>query len=330
MREKANDRPRIVETLQEKPSFLITSHNSPCGDAIGSELAMGFLLERLGKEVIIRNSGPVPRNLAFLPGADKILCGFELQKQPQVLILVDCANIDRVGGPSQELRKFDTIINIDHHVSNDYFGTLNYVDADAASTGEMIFPLFEELVGGVGQEEAACLYTSILTDTGSFHHAGTKPRTHEIAARLLSKGIDPSSIAREVYGNFCLASRKLLGLALSSIQLSEDGEIAWIKVTGEMYREAGGQERNAHDFIDYIYPMKDVRVSLLLRELDEKNVKVSFRSNLVDVNQIAQVFGGGGHQRAAGCTVEGTMADAEKTVVKTVQKSLDDEKRCRI
>ena len=326
MREKANDRPRIVEALREKPSFLITSHDSPCGDAIGSELAMSFLLERLGKEVIMRNSSPVPRNLTFLPGVDKISCGFELRNRPQVVILVDCANIDRVGGPSQKIRDFDTIINIDHHLSNDYFGTLNYVDADAASTGEMIFSFFEELVGGVRREEAVCLYTSILTDTGSFRHAVTKPRTHEIAAHLLSKGIDPSSIAREVYGNFSLASRKLLGLALSTLRLSEDGKIAWIKVTAEMYRKTIGHEKNAHDFIDYIYPMKDAWVSLLLRELGNGNVKVSFRSNLADVNQIARVFGGGGHQRAAGCTVKGIMADVEKAVVETVQKFLDDKK----
>lgn len=326
MKEKETDRAQIIEILREKSSFLITFHDSPSGDAIGSGLALGFLLERLGKEVVIRNADPVPLNLLFLPGVDKISRGFELKKPPQVAVVLDCANIGRIGAGSDTVKKFDIIVNIDHHVSNDFFGMLNYVDAGAGATGEQIFSLFEELLpGDIWREPAICLYTSIVMDTGLFQHKNTKPRTHEIIAILLGKGVDASSVAREVYGNFSLANRKLLGLTLADIQLSNDGKIAWLKVSGDMYQKADAQETDAHNFIDYIHLMKGVSVSLLLRELKDGNVKVSFRSRLVDVNRIADVFGGGGHPGAAGCIVKGQMADVEKKVIAAVQKTVSRE-----
>jgi phosphoesterase RecJ-like protein len=317
---------KIAKIFREKASFLITAHSTPCGDAIGSELALGSLLQRLGKEVTIINSVPVPPNFLFLPGANKILCSSKIKKNLEAAVVLDCGTIDRVGSIADAIKQFDIIINIDHHISNDYFGTLNYVDVDASATGEQIFTFFEPLVGDVNKEEAMCLYTSIMVDTGSFRYANTKPRTHEIAAHLLKKGVDTTLITDKVYGDFSLANRRLLGLALATLQLSDDGQIAWFKVTRKMYQETGGTENNAHDFIDYIHSMKGVLVSFFLREVNSENVKVSFRSNLVDVARIAQTFGGGGHCRASGCTVKGQMEEVEKKVLETVEKFLPDQK----
>jgi len=315
-------REKICEVFREKSSFLITSHKDPCGDAIGSELALGSLLRRLGKEVIIINSDPVPPNLLFLPGADKILCSSEIRRIQEVAVVLDCGTLNRAGSVAEAVKQSDIAINIDHHISNDHFGTLNYVDVDASATGEQIFSFFKQLNLVVNKEEAMCLYTSIMMDTGSFQHANTKPHTHAIAAHLLSKGADTNLIAREVYGNLSLANRRLLGLALTNLRLSDDARIAWFKVTRQMYQETGGTETDAHDFIDYIHCMKDPLVSFSLREVDSGNVKVSFRSNSVDVARIAQSFGGGGHGRASGCTIKGQIEEVEKKVLETVRKSL--------
>ena len=315
-------REKIAEVFRQKHSFVITSHSSSCGDAIGSELALASLLRRLNKEVIIINSDPVPPRFFFLPGASEILCSSEIKKTCEAAVVLDCGTLSRTGSIADVIRGFDIIINIDHHSSNDYFGTLNYVDVDAAATGEQIFSFFELLGCDVNREAAMCLYTSILLDTGSFRHANTKPRTFEIAAHLVRKGADTSFVASEVYGNFSLANRRMLCLALTTLQSTDDGRIAWLRVTQQMYRETGGTGNDAHDFIDYIHSMKGVLVSFCLRETDNGNVKVSFRSSSVDVGGVAQTFGGGGHRRASGCTLKGRIEEVEKKVVETVQKFL--------
>ena len=323
MKEKADNKSGIIKTLRNNDFFLITAHDNPCGDAIGSELAMKLLLERLGKKAVIKNTSPVPSNLLFLPGAGEILHGSGLKEIPEVAVVVDCANLNRIGAFSDSVGNFDVIINIDHHISNDYFGTFNYVDTEAASTGEIIYRLFREIAGELEKDEATCLYVSIIADTGSFQHTGTKPQTHEAAAYLLSRGIDPSFVAKEVFGNFSAANRRLLGLSLSGLKLKANGRIALISVTREMFRKTGAQEEDCRDFIDSIHYMKGAQVSILLRELDGKNVKVSLRSNFVDVNEIAQLFGGGGHCRAAGCIVKGTVENAEKRILEAVESFLD-------
>ncbi len=318
---------KISEAFNKNSSFLISSHETPCGDAIGSELALGSLLRRLDKEVTIINSDPVPANLLFLPGAGDILCCSEIRKTQseitrtqEVAVVLDCGTLNRTGSVADAIKQFDIIINIDHHISNDSFGTLNYVDVDASATGEQIFSFFEPLACEVNQEEAMCLYTSIIVDTGSFRHTNTRVETHKIAAHLLSKGVDTNLIAKELYRNLSLANRRLLGLVLGNIQRSECGRIAWSKVTRKMFQETGGTESDAHDFIDHIHCMKDVLVSFFLREGNSGNVRISFRSNSVDVDKIAQAFGGGGHEKASGCTVKGKIEEVERKVLETVQK----------
>ncbi len=327
MKEKVDDKSRIIETLQHNDSFLITSHDNPCGDAIGSELAMKLLLERLGKKAIIRNPEPVHSNFLFLPGAEEIFHGSGPKEIPEIAVALDCANLNRTGCIADVISNSKVIINIDHHISNDYFGTLNYVDTEAASTGEIIYRLFREIAGELEHDEATCLYVSIVADTGSFQHAGTKPQTHEAAAYLLGRGIDPSFIAREVFGNFSAANRRLLGLALSNLKLKSNGRIALIRVTRKMFQETGAQEKDCHDFIDFIHYMKGVQVSVLLRELDGGNVKASLRSNFVDVNRIAQLFGGGGHCQAAGCMVKGPVEDVEKKILEAAENLLNRKKK---
>ncbi len=159
---------KIVKTLKEKKSFLVTAHDSPCGDAIASGLALSSLLKRMGKTVFLLNGDSAPANMRFLPGTEEIKTDPAEGLSCEAAVVLDCANSDRIGHHVGILKNFGVIINIDHHISNDFFGTLNYIDPEAASTGEMVFALSEYLVEDINKEEAMCLYTTLLMDTGSF------------------------------------------------------------------------------------------------------------------------------------------------------------------
>ncbi len=314
---------KVVQAIKDKNSFLVTAHDSPCGDAIASGLAITSILKRMGKSVFLLNGEAVPPNLKFLPGTENINFNPESALSYEAAIVLDCANAARIGQNKSVLENFKTIINIDHHVSNDYFGTLNYIDPEAASTGEQLFNIAKYLVEDITADEATCLYTSIAMDTGSFKYSNTKPKTHRLAALFLEKGVDAAHISDEIYGSFSPHNRKLLGNALENINISDCGRIASLKITRNMLAEYGAREDETQDFIDYIQSVKDVKVSFCIRELSDGKIKVNFRSKTVDVNLLASRFGGGGHIRAAGCSFEGTGIDeAEEKVVEAVKKFL--------
>ena len=312
---------KIAETLKEKNSFLVTAHDSPCGDAIASGLALSSILKRMGKTVFLLNGEAPPANLSFLPGADGIKTQPEKGLSCEAAVVLDCANSDRIGMNKGILKNFDIIINIDHHISNDFFGTLNYVDPEAASTGEQVFTLSKYLVEDISREEAICLYTTLVMDTGSFKYSNTKPETHRLAALFLEKGVDAARVSNEIFGNFSSANRKLLGSALSNIRISEDGQAASIRVTRKMLDESGAHEDEAQDFIDYIQSLKNIKVSFCLREMSDGSVKANFRSKTIDVNKAASEFGGGGHARAAGCSFKDISIDeAEEKILEVIGK----------
>ncbi len=314
---------KIVETLKEKNSFLVTAHDSPCGDAIASGLALSSILRRTGKTVFLLNSEAPPANLSFLPGAEDIKTNPELGLSCEAAVVLDCANSYRIGLNKSVLENFDLIINIDHHVSNDSFGTLNYVDPEAASTGVQVFTLSKYLVDDINVDEAVCLYTTLVMDTGSFKYSNTRPKTHRLAALFLEKGVDAARISDEIYGNFSQANRRLLGKTLQNIKISDCGRIASIKVTRKMLDEFGARENETQNFIDYIQSLEGVKVSFCLREMSDGRVKANFRSKTVDVDSLASEFGGGGHARAAGCSFKDAGIDeAECRVLEAVKKHL--------
>lgn len=308
---------KIADALKENRTFLVTAHDSPCGDAIASGLALSSILRRTGKEVLLLNCDRPPPNLAFLPGADRIETTPPERPDCDAAVVLDCANAGRIGCNKAILEHFGLVINIDHHVSNDFFGDLNYVDPEAASTGELVFTLSKHLVDEITAEEAVCLYTTLVMDTGSFKYSNTSPRTHRLAAFFLEKGVDPAFVANEIFGNLSCANRKLLGKALSGINLSECGKVVSVKVTRKMLDESGAHEDEAQDFIDYIQSIRNAEVSFCLRELASGRIKANFRSRTIDVDRLASSFGGGGHARAAGCSFENTPIDEAERIVRS-------------
>jgi len=318
----------ICETIKGHHKFLVTSHVNPDGDAIGSELAFFCLLEKLGKEVRIVNEGHTPALYHFLPRAGLVEKGEDslssILAAPdfEVAFVLECPSILRAGKIARLLGD-KTVINIDHHSDNERFGTINWVDSNVAATGEMIYELFNRLNCDVDKESALYLYTAILTDTGSFRYPNTRPRTHLIVAELMKRGVNPAWVSEHLYEVFPSSAIKLLSLALSTIELSEDGKVAWILVTRDMLKETGSELEESDGFVNYPRSVKGVKAALIFKELEAGLVKVSFRSKgEVKVGEIARFFGGGGHPQASGCTLKGELDRVVEKVVKKVKQSL--------
>jgi bifunctional oligoribonuclease and PAP phosphatase NrnA len=315
---------QVTKAIRENKRFLITAHVNLEGDSLGSQLAMKELLDSLGKESFIYDADPVPKHLLFLPKACQVKNKITAVDKFDVALVLDCPTLKRTGKVADAISD-KPIVNIDHHISNEKFGNVNWVDAKASSAGEMVFRLFKEMGSPLTKEAALDLYIAILTDTGSFNYDNTSRVTHEIAGELLGYGLDPASVSENVYERRDITDIKLLGLVLSTIKIDKRGDIAYMELTKKILEETGADISKSEGLVNYARSIDKVKVAMLFRE-DPKSpgkIHVSFRSKGdADVNEIAQSFGGGGHMKASGCVVDGTMADVEKRVLAKVEEVL--------
>ncbi|MBE0467116.1 MAG: bifunctional oligoribonuclease/PAP phosphatase NrnA [Candidatus Desulforudis sp.] len=317
--------PAIAAELRRVKNPLLVGHVMPDGDSVGSTLALGLLLEKLGIAATMLSQDPVPAAYRFLPGVDRIHIGVVPDMSFDCVVLLDCSVPERVGEAVQPLlsRPGVKVLNIDHHVSALPFADYNYIDPSAAAVGEIIFDLATLLGVDLTPDIAACLYTAIVTDTGSFRYENTSAGTHRRVARLIENGLEVGSINTQIYDEKPLAAVKLLHLVLETLTLSECGRIAWLKLTTAMEEQCGAGRVEAEDLINYARVIQGVEVGILFREMPEGQVKVGFRSKrMVDVSVLASKFGGGGHPRAAGCMFEGKLADAVILVIAAAEKSV--------
>ena len=314
----------ILEALRLGERFLVCSHSRPDGDAVGSMLAMGMLLKQMGKRVEIVSADRVPAIYRCLPGADQIQTAMRVRGPYDAVLLLECDGLERT-----RLLGLDHmfLINIDHHASGKNFGQLNWIDYDACSVGELVHRLVKSAGAVVTPQMATCLYTTLLTDTGGFCYGGIQPRTFYLAAELTSAGADPVRIAREVYFATPISKMKLLGQALHN--LHREGELAWLWVTHDNMVEFGASEEDCEGIVNYALSIAGVEVAVFLRELPEGRIRLSLRSktagdrtngNLgaLNVAAIAEKLGGGGHQNAAGCTLDGPMPRATSEILKAL------------
>lgn len=312
---------KVINIIKKYQNFLITSHINPEGDSIGSQLSLLNLLNRLDKTVYIINEDPVPDSYKFLPVTDKVSTLIDKKYNFEVTIILDCPNLQRIGKVINLIDKDKIIVNIDHHISNENFGKVNWVDVGASSVGEMVYKIYEKIGCKIEKENALYLYVAILTDTGSFRYSNTASSTHRIVSRLLEYGLEPDKISEDVYDKKSLPATKLLGFALSNISISEDGGVAWIKLTNEMFKATGARPEETENFINFARAISGVKVAFLLME-KEGEIKVNFRSKgEINVNKIASAFGGGGHTKASGCKIKGQIDEVEKLVLDKVKKS---------
>lgn len=317
---------QILETIKQYKSFIIAAHVNPEGDSIGSQIAMANLLRIMGKSVRIINADNVPKNLMFLPGADKIeLLNIKVHKDIEfdAAIILDCPNLERIGQVKQLLKK-QTVVCIDHHISNDRFGDINWTDHKASSAGEMVYNLFKTANLPLDDSSSMCIYTAIMTDTGSFRYNNTTVKTHHIIADLLNFNFSPTKIYAQIYETKSFEVMKLLAEVLNNLQRSKDGTYVWFRVTEEMLKRNNLNAEATEDFIAFVRMIEGTEVVAYLREIDSgSKVKISLRSKTdIDVNKIAGYFGGGGHQAASGCVIEGNIDQAEKLLLNQINKSI--------
>lgn len=316
---------KIAGILKEKDSIAIVSHIMPDGDSIGSMLALYNVLKRMCKNVVPITGDNLPKVYSFLPGFGSICsCDSSVNRDYDVLVVLDCGSLDRTGDCS--LIRSKITINIDHHITNSLFADLNLVDTNASSTGELIYQLIRLMGSDILKEEAACLYTAILTDTGCFKYSNTTLSTHQITGDLITTGIDFGSIHDMVYKNYEYTGLKLLGKALSSIELHEDGKIAFMQLLYDDFKGIDLKDVSTSEFIDYARDIGSVETAAFIKEISPGEFRVSFRSkNRVDVRAICEKFGGGGHIRAAGCTITGKSEYVKNTVINEMKKALKDD-----
>jgi phosphoesterase RecJ-like protein len=303
----------IAEAIRDHDRFLVTTHENPDGDALGSLLAAKLLLELLGKDVVIYLAGqvPIPREYQFME-LDKLLREAPADAHERVLLALDCANERRLGPDPSLYERAPLVIDIDHHHDNTRFGQLNYIQADASSTGEIIRDLIRELGVELTPEIAEALYIAIVTDTGRFQYANTTAKALRLAAELVDAGADVHRVFQGVYENVAFAKLKLIARALEHAQVYEGGRVIVSHLERADFEEAGAEEPYSEGIIDYLRAVEGAEIAALIRQpptRDGPTRRVSLRTTAegVDVSEIARKSGGGGHQMAAGFSSEASV-----------------------
>jgi len=318
---------QAVRFLSERDDFLVVSHVQPDGDAISSTLVVGWLLKRLGKRYTLYNEGPVPSKFQFLPGSGDIVTAASSKPERAFshIVCVDCADFDRVGQAKAWFAEGAELLNIDHHPTNDGFGSVNLLRFEAAATAEILHDLLEQFPWALDRDAATALYVGLLTDTGGFRYANTSPRVMAIASRLLKAGADGPDLAQRLLEQMTMGQIRMMQRALSRLSFTEDRRIGWLWVSGEDLSETGATNEDLEGLVNYPRNIEGVEVGMLFKQHAENAVKISLRSaGRVDVAAIARTFGGGGHVRAAGCRYEGPLEEAVSRLVGAVQKALDE------
>ncbi len=308
----------IAKVLLDSDRIMLGSHDKPDGDAVGCLLALQIVLGRhMGKDVKACVDS-VPVSLDFLPGAEHLIEWKQVAESfvPDVFVALDCGAAFRLGEGKPFFEEAKAKVNIDHHASNDYFGDFNYVDVSAAAAGEQVFKLIEEMGITMDKDAAACLYAAVATDTGSFRFSNTTAHTHRIAARLHDLGFDFPHLSQQLFDTRKPEEVKLLADVLGNFSLHHHGQIAVLTITKDMLEKYQVEEAEAENYAGYARSIDGVRVAVLFKEQKDHLVRVSFRSrDSTDVNEIAALFGGGGHKKASGSVIKGSLEQAKSKVI---------------
>jgi phosphoesterase RecJ-like protein len=311
---------QVVELIEKKNNFAITTHVRPDGDGVGSSLGLCWLLRSLGKTAEVIVSDGVPVSYQSLPGADQIRKVTEVDNTYDAIFVIECSDIDRPGIAG--LRDQFTV-NIDHHATSDHFGTVNWIDATASAVGEMIYNLCKAIGGRVTKEIAECVYMALVTDTGSFHFPNTTDRTLKVASELVKAGVKPAQISEAVYNSYPWSRIELMRQVLNTVKRDPSGKVAWMRQTLEMRVNAGMVDGDNNGFVNIPLAAKEVVAAIYMRETAPNYFRVSLRSKgEINVAKVAEKFGGGGHKNAAGLRVEGDWDEKEKEIVVEVIKAV--------
>lgn len=320
---------KTVQAIKKGKTFLVCSHLGPDGDAMASTLAMGLGLEKLKKKVVYYNQDVVPETLRFLPGSKKVIHTLKPSDSFDVAIVMDCGAFERLGKKFSEFKGYKTLINVDHHSSNTFYGDINYIVSDASSSGEVVWDVLKKLGCSLTSDIATNIYCTLVTDTGSFRYSNTDEHALKLAAQMVKAGASPWEVAKNLFESQPYVVFVLLGRLLERLKISKDGRYSWSIIFLKDYEETGATYEMTEDFINYPRAIQGVEVGMVFKEWPGGNkYKVSLRSKTnLDVSKICAEFGGGGHRAAAACVISGSYEDVLQRVISKVEKALKEEKK---
>jgi len=310
----------IVQEIAANRSFLITTHESPDGDAIGSSLALACYLRQLGKDVTVYLCDSLPELYAFLPQAETVVHSIP-PRTYDICFVLDVGEFRRAGKEITAFQGVGKFINVDHHLHCENFGAINLIDPTASATGALIYRIIKAAGDEIDLDPALCIYTAIITDTGSFRYSNANPEAFAIAGEMVARGVNTWAVAEKLYESQPKKRLELLALALATLVVAKPGHCASIAVTLDMYEKTGAGPELTDGFINYPRSIGGVEVALFFREVNPGLFKVGFRSKgKVNVAELAAAFGGGGHHNAAGCSIYGTLDLVKEQVFTHLQR----------
>ncbi len=313
---------QVVELIENKQTFGITTHVRPDGDGVGSSLGLCWLLRSLGKEAEVIVSDGIPASYLVLPGAQDIVRVAEVNGKYDAVFVIECSDISRpnIGNLDAQL-----VVNIDHHATCEHFGNINWIDTTASAVGEMIYNLCKAVGGRITREIAECLYLALVTDTGSFHFSNTTDRTLKVASELVKVGVKPAHISEAVYNSYPWSRIELMSQVLSTVRRDATGRVAYMRQTLEMRESAQMSDGDNNGFVNIPLAAREVVASVYMREVETGKFRVSLRSKgKINVARVAEKFGGGGHNNAAGCRVEGDWDQREREIVSAMVEAVSE------
>ena len=316
---------QVVELIETKHRFGITTHIKPDGDGVGSSLGLCWLLRSLGKEAEVIVHGDVPIAYRTLPGAEEIRDVKVVDNEYDAVFVIECSDLDRPGiaGLQNEFT-----VNIDHHTTSEHFGTINWIDSTASAVGEMIYNLCKAIGGRITKDIAECVYMALVTDTGSFHFPNTSDRTLKVASELIKAGAQPAKIGEAVYNNYPWSRIELMRQVLDTVKRDDTGRIAMLRQTIAMKDLAGAVDGDNNGFVNIPLAAREVVAVVYMREVGPNQFRASLRSKGdINVAKVAEKFGGGGHKNASGLSIDGDWDEKERELVEAlkdaVEKSVD-------
>ena len=312
---------QVVELIENKNVFGITTHIKPDGDGVGSSLGLCWLLRSLGKEAEVIVHGEVPQAYRSLPGAEEIQDVKYVNGKYDAVFVIECSDLTRPGIDGLE-NQFT--VNIDHHSTSEHFGTINWIDSTASAVGEMIYNLCKAIGGRITKEIAECVYMALVTDTGSFHFPNTSDRTLKVASELIKAGAKPEKISEAVYNNYPWSRIELMRQVLATVKRDQSGHIASLRQTLEMQETAEAVDGDNNGFVNIPLAAREVLAVVYMREVGPNMFRASLRSKGdINVARVAEMFGGGGHKNASGLSIEGDWDEKEAELVAALSKAVN-------
>jgi phosphoesterase RecJ-like protein len=311
---------RIRKVIDESQDIGCLAHKDADADSLGSALAFASSMRALGKRAHPMAPAPAPSLLTHLPGFDTLE---QMPERLDSLFTFDCATLGRFGEKQMLVEKTPCVVNVDHHVSNEGFGSINLVEPEASATGQVLYGLLRALEAPIPPDAATNMYAALFTDTGGFRHENTTEATLRLGADLVALGADPAWVALKSYKSRTVTQVKLEGLSLASMHVDEDGRLIWSEVTQRMLMEANAEMQQSEGVIDHVQSIDTMKVAILFKEVDRGAVKISVRTrDEFDATDVCKPFGGGGHRRAAGAELRMPLSEAREQVLAVAKRLL--------